>query len=136
MNTHVAKRHPLIARLMTTRLALGLQQADVAEAGGLNRNTVGSIESGKRNPSLDVFARYCAGLGYRLELVPIDAEPAPELKAPAVYTVPEVAQRLRLSEASIFALLKEGKLGSIKNGRYRRFTEDHVMEYLANTKEA
>lgn len=135
MNTHVAKRHPLIARLMTIRIALGLQQLDVAEAGGLNRNTVGSIESGKRNPSLDIFTRYCAGLGYRLELVPIDAEPTEALKAPAVYTIPEVAKRLRLSEASIFALLKEGKLNSIKNGRYRRFTEEHVMQYLNEVKE-
>ena len=48
--------------LMAIRLALGLHQQDVADAGGLNRNTVGAIESGKRNPSLDIFSRYCRGL--------------------------------------------------------------------------
>lgn len=135
MNTHTSKRHPLIAQLLTMRLALGLRQADVAEAGGLNRNTVGTIESGKRNPSLDMITKYCAGLGQRLEIVPMDSDPALELKAPTVYTVPEVAGRLRLSEATIFALVKAARLGSIKNGRYRRFTEEHVAEYLCGQEE-
>ncbi len=131
MNTHTAKRHPLIAKLLTTRIALGLQQIDVAEAGGLNRNTVGSIESGKRNPSLDMFTRYCAGLGYRLEVVPIDsASKVTAVTADGTYTVPQAAHRLQLSEVAVFALLKDGKLGSIKNGRYRRFTEEHIQQYL------
>lgn len=70
--THEYKRHPLISQLMAIRLALGLHQQDVADAGGLNRNTVGTIESGKRNPSLDIFSRYCRGLGYEVSIKPIE----------------------------------------------------------------
>lgn len=134
MNTHTSKRHPLVAEVMAVRLALGLLQSDVAERGGLNRNTVGTIESGKRNPSLDMFTRYCEGVGVLLKVCYDDQAPA--ITAPAVYTTEEVADRLRLSEASIFALVKEGKLGSIKNGRYRRFTEEHVLEYLNSLEES
>lgn len=72
MGAHEYTRHPLISQLMAIRLALGLHQQDVADAGGLNRNTVGTIESGRRNPSLDTFSRYCRGLGYEVSIKPIE----------------------------------------------------------------
>lgn len=126
-------RHPLITKLLTFRLALGLQQQEVADAGGLNRNTVGTIESGKRGPSLEMFTRYCTGLGYRLEVVPIES---PELEVPTptrrtdTYSMREMADLLKVSRSTLYGLIREGRIDSVKNGRFRIFTQEQVDKYL------
>lgn len=126
-------RHPLITKLLTFRLALGLQQQEVADAGGLNRNTVGTIESGKRGPSLEMFTRYCTGLGYRLEVVPIEADPL-VVPTPArrtdTYSMTEMADLLKVSRSTLYTLIREGKIDSVKNGRFRIFTQAHIDKYM------
>jgi putative transcriptional regulator len=67
--------HPLITKLKTIRTQLGLHQQDVAEAGGLNRTTIGAIETGKRNPSLEILTKYCHGLGYEVDIKPTKEQP-------------------------------------------------------------
>ena len=132
MGVHEQKRHPLVTQLLMVRLALGLHQHDVATAGGINRSTVASMESGKRQPSLENFSRYCAGLGYRLDLVPLDDDPAPPVEPRGIrlYTAKEVAEMLRVSRSTLFGLVRNGEIGSIKRGRFRFFTDEHIQEFV------
>lgn len=68
------KRDELIVRLNTERIVLGLTQKQVADAGGMARNTVIDLERGKRNSSLESFRKYALGMGYRLDIVPIEED--------------------------------------------------------------
>lgn len=65
------RRHPLVALLATERIVLGIPQSVVAAASGLNRNTLSTIETGKRGSSLHTFEAYARGMGYALQLIPI-----------------------------------------------------------------
>jgi DNA-binding XRE family transcriptional regulator len=65
-------RHPLVALLTTERIMLGIPRVDVANAAGLSRNTLATVETGKRGPSLHTFDAYARGMGYRLALEPIE----------------------------------------------------------------
>jgi excisionase family DNA binding protein len=47
-------------------------------------------------------------------------------------TVPEVATRLRVSEAKVWQLLQRGLLRSVKIDTSRRIPEDAVAEYVAS----
>src|SRR5690242_4704031 len=47
-------------------------------------------------------------------------------------TVPEVAGRLRVSEAKVWQLLSSGRLRSVKIDTSRRIPEDAVAEYIAS----
>lgn len=67
-----ARRHPLVTRLLGERVVLGLTRKDVAEMSGVHRNTLETIESGKRGPSLHTFDAYARGMGYVLTLQPIE----------------------------------------------------------------
>lgn len=67
-------RDPLIARLHAERVVLGMTQKEVATSGGLARNTVGTLENGKRGASLAMFRRYARAMGYTLALVPIEED--------------------------------------------------------------
>ena len=49
-----------IARLFTEkRIERGLTQRDVAKSIGVSTDTIQSIETGRRNPSLDVIEKLC-----------------------------------------------------------------------------
>lgn len=50
-------------RVRQRRLELGLTQEGLAQAASLNRTYIGSLETGQRNPSLDLIARLAFALG-------------------------------------------------------------------------
>lgn len=72
------RRDPLVVRLHGERVVLGITQQEVATAGGIDRNTLGTIESGKRGPSLHTMKGYAKGMGYVLKLVPAEEADARE----------------------------------------------------------
>ena len=49
-------------RVRTRRQELGLSQEALALRATINRTYIASLESGRRNPSLDLIARLAAGL--------------------------------------------------------------------------
>ena len=49
---------------------------------------------------------------------------------PTLYTPNEVADYLHVSRGTIYGLLRNNEIGSVKVGRNRRFTAGHVKEYL------
>ena len=49
---------------------------------------------------------------------------------PTLYTPAEVADYLHVSRGTIYSLLSRGEIDSVKIGRNRRFTEEHVREYV------
>lgn len=53
--------------LKAARVAQGLSQADLATAVGVTRQTVGLIESGDYNPTLNLCKAICATLGKTLD---------------------------------------------------------------------
>jgi predicted DNA-binding transcriptional regulator AlpA len=48
-----------------------------------------------------------------------------------LYTVPEVMAMLHMSRSVIFDELRDRRLKSLQRGRSRRFTADHIREYIA-----
>ncbi len=63
-------------RVKTIREELGLQQAEVAERGGVARNTVSRLELGNLNPGVDVLVGVAEGLGvHPAELFKDEREP-------------------------------------------------------------
>ncbi|HEX6393100.1 MAG TPA: helix-turn-helix transcriptional regulator [Acidimicrobiales bacterium] len=50
-------------RVRQRRLALDLSQEGLAHKAGLHRTYIGSLETGDRNPSLDLIARLAKALG-------------------------------------------------------------------------
>lgn len=50
---------------------------------------------------------------------------------PTLYTPAEVADYLHISRGTIYSLLSRKQISSVKVGRNRRFTAEHVKEYLA-----
>jgi excisionase family DNA binding protein len=54
-----------------------------------------------------------------------------------IYTIEQLQQILKLSDRTIFRLLKEGKLSGFKVGREWRFQESDINAYIqAQRKEA
>ena len=49
-------------RMKAARAAVGLSQADVAEAVGVTRQTIGLIEAGGYNPTLNLCVAICKAL--------------------------------------------------------------------------
>jgi putative transcriptional regulator len=54
-------------RLQLARVACDMSQAQLAEAVGVTRQTVGLIESGKYNPTLKLCLAICHALGKTLD---------------------------------------------------------------------
>lgn len=50
-------------------------------------------------------------------------------------TIPEAAERLKLSRAYIFELIRDGKLGSVRVGRARRVPDSAVQAFIAERTE-
>ena len=46
-------------------------------------------------------------------------------------TVPQVAERLKLSRAKVYGLLDSGKLKSVKIDRSRRITNDQLDSFIS-----
>lgn len=53
-----------------------------------------------------------------------------KMDMPTLYTPNEVADYLHVSRGTIYSLLRNNEIGSVKVGRNRRFTAGHVKEYL------
>ena len=51
------------------------------------------------------------------------------------YTVEQVAEMLNVGRDKIYALLRTGELRSIKIGKLRRITEQHLAELIASLEE-
>ena len=58
-----ALRLKFAAHMRKARLALGLSQEALADACGLHRTYIGSVERGERNISIDNIGRIAASLG-------------------------------------------------------------------------
>lgn len=54
------------------------------------------------------------------------------MEMPTLYTPNEVAEYLHVSRGTVYSLLRNNEIGSVKVGRNRRFTAAHVRDYLAN----
>ena len=54
-------------RMKAARAAVGLSQADLAEAVGVTRQTIGLIEAGKYNPTLSLCLAICKTLDKTLD---------------------------------------------------------------------
>ncbi len=50
---------------------------------------------------------------------------------PSLYTPNQVADYLHVSRGTIYSLISRNEIDSIKVGRNRRFTAQHVKEYLS-----
>ena len=52
------------------------------------------------------------------------------MEMPTLYTPTEVASYLHVSRATVYNLLKDNEIVSITIGRNRRFTAQHVKDYI------
>lgn len=52
------------------------------------------------------------------------------MEMPTLYTPTEVASYLHVSRATIYNLMKSNEIDSIIVGRNRRFTAQHVKDYI------
>ena len=50
------------------------------------------------------------------------------------FTVEQVAEMLHVGRDKVYYLLRTGQLRSIKIGKLRRITEDHIAEFIASLK--
>ena len=51
------------------------------------------------------------------------------------FTVEEVAEMLHVGRDKVYILLRTGQLRSIRIGKSRRITEDHLAEFVASVEE-
>jgi excisionase family DNA binding protein len=52
------------------------------------------------------------------------------------YTVEQIAEMLHIGRDKVYVLLRTGQLRSIKIGRSRRITEQHLAEFVSSLEEA
>ena len=50
---------------------------------------------------------------------------------PSLYTPNQVADYLHVSRGTVYSLISRREIDSIKVGRSRRFTSQHVKDYIA-----
>jgi excisionase family DNA binding protein len=48
------------------------------------------------------------------------------------FTVEQVADMLHVGRDKVYYLLRTGQLRSVKIGKLRRITEDHIAEFIAS----
>jgi excisionase family DNA binding protein len=48
------------------------------------------------------------------------------------FTVEQVAEMLHIGRDKVYYLLRTGQLRSVKIGKLRRITEDHIAEFIAS----
>ncbi len=75
MNTKQSARRRFGVNLRRNREALGLSQEDLAEAAGLHRTYIGSVERGERNVSIDNMERLAAAVGKKIQELLDDFQP-------------------------------------------------------------
>jgi len=54
------------------------------------------------------------------------------MEMPSLYTPNQVADYLHVSRGTLYSLISRKEIESIKVGRNRRFTAEHVKNYLAS----
>ena len=52
------------------------------------------------------------------------------------YTVEQVAQMLHAGRDKVYYLIRTGELRSIKIGKLRRITDQHIAEFIASLEES
>jgi excisionase family DNA binding protein len=52
------------------------------------------------------------------------------------YTVEQVAEMLNVGRDKVFYLIRTGQLRSIKIGKLRRITDQHIAEFVASLEDA
>ena len=52
------------------------------------------------------------------------------------YTVEQVADILQIGRDKVYALIRTGRLRSIKIGKLRRITDHHLAEFIASLEDA
>ena len=52
------------------------------------------------------------------------------------YTAEQVAKILQVSRSKVYCLLRTGQLGSIKIGKLRRITNQHLAKFVASLENA
>jgi ribosome-binding protein aMBF1 (putative translation factor) len=75
VNTKQSARKRFGVNLRRNREALGLSQEDLAEAAGLHRTYIGSVERGERNVSIDNMERLAAAVGKKIQELLDDSQP-------------------------------------------------------------
>jgi excisionase family DNA binding protein len=60
----------------------------------------------------------------------VDATPSSSLMSARFVTVSEVARQLRVSNMTVYRLVKSGQLPAVRVGRGYRIREDDVRKYL------
>jgi excisionase family DNA binding protein len=48
------------------------------------------------------------------------------------YTIEQVAKMLHIGRDKVYELLRTGQLRSIKIGKLRRITDEHLVEFIAS----
>jgi excisionase family DNA binding protein len=91
-------------------------------------------ELSQQAPSLTtVFVRRLLGVYVRKPPLKPNAQMLGEVKKLLqAYTVEQVAEMLHVGRDKVYCLLRTGQLRSIKIGKLRRITEQHLAEFIAS----
>lgn len=52
------------------------------------------------------------------------------MELPTLYTPSQVADYLQVARGTVYSLVSRGEIESVKVGRNRRFTADHIRHYI------
>jgi excisionase family DNA binding protein len=80
------------------------------------------------------MARDLAGLAPAS--APWPARSRPRAASVQAFTVEQVAEILHVGRDKVYGLLRTGQLRSIKIGKLRRITDQHLAEFIASHEEA
>jgi excisionase family DNA binding protein len=54
------------------------------------------------------------------------------MNIPSLYTPKQVADHLHVSRGTIYSMISRKEIQSLKVGRNRRFTSEHIEDYIRN----
>ena len=54
------------------------------------------------------------------------------MEIPSLYTPNQVADYLHVSRGTIYSMISRQEIQSLKVGRNRRFTREHIEDYIRN----